>query len=55
MKVYHGRRMEHGCAVDVEEHGERSPSVQYFDIVLGTKRSDGRVIVVGHLARDALT
>lgn len=23
MKVYHGRRTEHGCAVDVEEDGER--------------------------------
>jgi hypothetical protein len=22
MKVYHGRRTEHGCAVDVEEDGE---------------------------------
>jgi hypothetical protein len=22
MKVYHGRRSEHGCAVDVEEEGE---------------------------------
>jgi hypothetical protein len=22
MKVYHGRRSEHGCAVDVEENGE---------------------------------
>ena len=22
MKVYHGRRTEHGCAVDVEENGE---------------------------------
>lgn len=24
MKVYHGRRTEHGCAVDVEEDGEVS-------------------------------
>jgi hypothetical protein len=24
MKVYHGRRTEHGCAVDVEEDGECS-------------------------------
>lgn len=23
MKLYHGRRSEHGCAVDVEEDGER--------------------------------
>ncbi len=24
MKVYHGRRTEHGCAIDVEEDGEVS-------------------------------
>lgn len=24
MKAYHGRRTEHGCAVDVEEDGERT-------------------------------
>ena len=24
MKIYHGRRTEHGCAVDVEENGEVS-------------------------------
>jgi len=24
MKVYYGRRTEHGCAVDVEEDGERT-------------------------------
>ena len=24
MKTYHGRRTEHGCAVDVEEDGEVS-------------------------------
>jgi Family of unknown function (DUF6166) len=32
MKVYHGRRSEHGCAVDVEEDGEVTSLRLRFDL-----------------------
>jgi hypothetical protein len=51
MKVYHGRRSEHGCAVDVEENGECCSLNPRLDLRNHSPTGNGEFAVISTRSR----